>query len=377
MEKEKKPFYAVLHGAKKNVGDFLIRDRSEKLIRHFRPDRELKAFPSWKPLDEHLETINEAEAIIVMGGPGVSQTSYPDVYPFVEELNKIKPPIFLMGVGSYMYPFTAKALRTFNFSSRTREFLERCKGISVRDVFTKNLITSKGISNVLMTGCPVWYNLEFTGKEFQKPGEIKSVLFSFPQKHYFHEQALILAYSLKEEFPRARLIAGFNRGLKADEFTNSKDATRFSQAAEKLQAMGYEVLNHAYDLQSLEDQKTCDLHVGYRLHSHIFFASMRKPSFVIAEDSRSYGHYTTLGLPGQMAYNHSLFAEWLPYLENGMIRGGIFKFLPVVGVPKSISDLVIEQIRRELSNDYPSFEGIDKKLDSYLREMKSFLKNLP
>ncbi|MFZ6050876.1 polysaccharide pyruvyl transferase family protein [Halocola ammonii] len=377
MGNEKKPFYAVLHGAKKNVGDFLIRDRSEKLIRHVRPDRELKAFPSWKPLDEHLETINEAEAIIVMGGPGVSQSSYPEVYPFVDNLDRIKPPIYLMGVGSYMYPFTSKAIRTFKFSSRTRLFLEKCKGISVRDVFTKNLITSKGIHNVVMTGCPVWHNLEFTEKGVQKPEEIKSILFSFPQKHYFHEQAFKLASSLKAEFPHARLIAGFNRGLKADKYTSSKDAARFSKAAKKLEGIGYEVVNHAYDLQSLEDQKICDLHVGYRLHSHIYFASMRKPSFVIAEDSRSYGHYTTLGLPGQMAYNHSLFAEWLPYLENGMIRGGIFKFLPVVDVPKSISDLVIEQIDRELSNDYPSFEGIDKKLDSYLGEMKSFLKNLP
>ena len=111
-----KDYYVVLHHAKKNVGDFLIKDRALGLLRHLRADRDLVELPSWESLEPHIDLVNNSKALILMGGPGVGEVMYPKIYPLVRDLNTITAPIVLMGSGSYMRVFSSFASKSFKFS---------------------------------------------------------------------------------------------------------------------------------------------------------------------------------------------------------------------------------------------------------------------
>jgi len=135
-----KETFIVLHGARKNVGDFLIKERSIQLISSIRPDRSLIEFPHWQSLDNELGTINKSKALIIMGSPGIQQNAYPEVFKLTSNLDDIKVPIVLLGVGAYMLPFNERSITTFKFSSKTIQFFRKCTFFSVRDLFTKRLL---------------------------------------------------------------------------------------------------------------------------------------------------------------------------------------------------------------------------------------------
>ena len=41
----------------------------------------------------------------------------------------------------------------------------------------------------------------------------------------------------------------------------------------------------------------CDLHIGYRVHAHLFCLSQRIPSILVSEDYRGVGQNLSLGMP--------------------------------------------------------------------------------
>lgn len=43
--------------------------------------------------------------------------------------------------------------------------------------------------------------------------------------------------------------------------------------------------------------RECDLHIGSRLHAHLYFLSLRKPSFLTYVDDRMLGFSQMLGFP--------------------------------------------------------------------------------
>ena len=92
-------YFVTLTGAKKNIGDFLITDRCEKLLAKIKPEYELIKFLHWESLDDKLEIINGSCGIIIFGGPGYQQSMYPDVYKLTKNLDDIKVPIIPLGLG--------------------------------------------------------------------------------------------------------------------------------------------------------------------------------------------------------------------------------------------------------------------------------------
>src|SRR3954466_14064994 len=87
----------VLHGAKKNVGDFLIRERGLALLRHIRPDQELRLHPRWEPIDPGL--LRQADAVVICGGPGLTPHFYPETYPLVPNLDDMHAPLLPLALG--------------------------------------------------------------------------------------------------------------------------------------------------------------------------------------------------------------------------------------------------------------------------------------
>ncbi len=58
----------VLHGAKANAGDFLIRDRGVAILRELRPGQELVLHPRWERVPEDL--FDRADAVALELQPG-------------------------------------------------------------------------------------------------------------------------------------------------------------------------------------------------------------------------------------------------------------------------------------------------------------------
>lgn len=282
--------YVLLVGAMKNFGDFLIVDRAKKLLRKHKPWVELIELPRWEPIDSHLEEVNSAKALILCGGPAYQPNFYPKIYPLTKDLDSIKVPIIPFGLGWYSFPGDDISWKQFSFtrSSLTRSSLKllrkihnNCAFTSCRDYLTKRILAKYGFKNVLMTRDPAWYDVKFMKKRFEPPQKTEKIAFSLPQRRIYYSQSLTVAKALKQLFPKAKLICTFHRGFEADQYTSIREALSLQKLKTALEGLCDEIVNIAYDLsKDIEIYRDCDLHVGYRLHGHIFFLSQRKPSFL-------------------------------------------------------------------------------------------------
>src|SRR4029453_7482424 len=97
----------------------------------------------------------------------------------------------------------------------------------------------------------------------------------------------------------------FHRGLRADQFTSKKESAATLSLAAAATALGFKVIDAAFDLSRIAFYKNADLHVGYRVHAHLAFVSYRRPSLLIAEDGRGLGQAETLGDEYRIRAGHS------------------------------------------------------------------------
>lgn len=370
-----KEYYVVLHHAKKNIGDFLIRDRAKKLLAHVRTDRDIVEFPSWESLQDKLDVVNGAKALIIMGGPGLSENIYPKSYPLIENLDDLHVPIVLMGSGSYGRVFNSHYINTFKFSPLAQKFIDKVKFIGLRDNFSQDILDKKGISSV-MTGCPVWYNVNSFGNKFEIPDN-KVLVFTPPANMLFKSQCLELMGEISKKFTGYKLYSSFNRGYTADKYTTKSYEDSIKSIVEKGEELGFENVDCSYDIDKIDFYNSCDIHIGYRLHSHIHFMSRRVPSFLISEDSRSNGLNTSLGLPILQGEQKN-FASDIYSSGNKYVKYAIGRFLSPVKVNQDLPSQLMNTIDREIENGYLSFRGIEEKLDwMFDNRMKKFLLSLP
>jgi hypothetical protein len=371
-----KDYYVVLHGAKKNIGDFFIRDRAKKLLTFLRPDRELVEFSSWESLDEHIDIINQSKALIIMGGPGASSCFYPKGYPLLSDINNLKVPFVLLGSGSYEKVYGNLFKKKFNFCLKTKKILSKEYFISTRDDFSNGLFIDNSISSV-MTGCPAFYNLDCIDKSLCITSN-KKIVFTPPANMLFKKQSINLMIKLRKLFPKYDIYCSFNRGYTADKHTTKEFECSIKGIVDKAKELNFIVSDTSYDLNKLDYYNECDFHVGYRLHSHIHFLSRRAPSFLISEDSRSYGHMKTLGLRifrGERGNFYSFFYSF----GNRYINYFINRYSsPIQENTEHVIDELTSYIDKEVRNDFASFSKIPNKIDClYKSKMKPYIESLP
>ncbi len=78
-------------------------------------------------------------------------------------------------------------------------------------------------------------------------------------------------------------------------------------------SLGLDSLEISGGAEGFEHFDRVGLHVGYRVHAHLYCLSHETPSYLIAEDSRGLGMLETLGRLGTDGFGNgpSLVAEWL------------------------------------------------------------------
>lgn len=378
--------YVILTGSKNNAGDFLIKHRAKALFASLRPDREIIDLDAWKAFDsETLERVNSARALILMGGPALQAHMHPGIYPLVHDLDQITVPVTTMGIGwksvrgewrdTHHYPLQPGSLRLLE------KVADSGLACSVRDFHSLNVLNQHGIHTGLMTGCPAYYDLKHIGEVV--PGEVGKGKVAFSLGVSFIESRAMEAamksqvLALRDTFRDQVFEVVFHHGLNPDVFLNTHGATklhndRHNEFARWLDQQGIAYVDISGSAENLMNYYSqVDLHIGYRVHAHIFMNSISRMSVMIAEDGR--GKATEKVIGGMVLDAFDCFKTSLPSKVLNRLLPGYSRFVPNDGVVSDVNALVDYEILSQRHRGTLSRQAIDQNFSV----MKRFLEQLP
>ncbi len=301
----------AVDGAIKNVGDFLIADRSVRLLRaHVTED--IVRLPRIGLDDSALDLMRQARAVVLCGGPAYTARIYPDVYGV--DLGAIATPVYPLGQGWGGKP---RDIDMFGFTPEATSFVQAVHAkigySSVRDPLTQQVLAGIDCESVV-TGCPAWYALDDIDKDLQIRTPPRRVVYTAPANTSGDARPILRA--LSRAFPHAQRYATFHRGILPDRHTPWRAARGYTRQAVQARAQGFAPRDVSYDLRKTDFYRDCDLHVGFRVHAHLQFLSHRIPSILICEDGRGAGQARALGLPVLWADDPDLVTKLTAQIER-------------------------------------------------------------
>lgn len=360
---------SLLTGAYKNAGDFLIVKRCKELLNYVYPICEIKEYKRCIKLDDKIDEINESDILVIAGGPAYVQNLYPDVMPLMDRLDDIKIPLFAMAMGWKGADGETQTIYGYNFSEKTKSLLDRIKKdgflMGCRDLLSERVLNYNGYDKTIMTGCAAWYNISYKG---QKIGGGDRICVSEPANSRNFKQFLLLIDFIKNKYPISEIIAVFHRGISADKLTSDIEGAKREKLKELITKMGIEVLDISYGSDGFAIYDTCRLHIGYRVHAHIYNLSCRKYSILIEEDGRGEGVDEVLGLKGMRTYYNGFYAAKNKYVKQ------LCKHMP-----NNIKNLFLElddYLNFLEKTDYVIFKWAFERMEYYFQNMIVHLKTL-
>lgn len=375
--------YVILTGSKNNAGDFLIKYRAKLLLSKLKPNRTIVDMDGWKPFSsEQLEEINQSRALLMTGGPAIQRHMGSRIYPMVEDLTKIKVPLILMGVGYRGKNGTMQETASYPLDDRSMEVLRKADSSgftsSVRDYHTLNTLFHKEIKNVVMTGCPALYELDHIGGEFKRPEKIESIAFSLGasyqrSKNMFNMMQKVIE-GVQSRFSTSKVKVYLHNKIARSISKQSKMLVWFDR-------MGIEYEDISGSEQRLiEVYSNADLHIGYRVHAHIFVSSISRPSVLLAEDGRGAALESVIsGLIFRGFEYYKGFAHHEANYENPVFLRALNKFNLIDNFsvnPHLVEDL-LKNLEYEISNNFPRMAQTRMHIDRHYEIMKAFIKQLP
>lgn len=364
----------MLSGALKNAGDFLIVKRSEELVRQIYPDAELSFFNRCQSLEGYLYEINKMDALIFCGGPMYIPNLYPQGMPLVSDLNRIQVPLFALGLGWFGGSSRNQDVYRYRFDDPTLSLFHRIERdthtLGCRDWYSVNILRNNGIWSGKMTGCPAWYDLEYISQEdFRNAGprKMKKICISDPAYAGSLKWMTDLAAYVRQLFPSAEVRAVFHRGLKADAYTEKQTAQLVQQAAEECRKMGVECLDISYGCGGFSVYDDCDLHIGFRVHAHIYNLSRRNASILIEEDGRGAGVNQALGLEHITGYDFKL-------------KSDVSADRAKIAIGKTENTYLLQQVDDYINNlcqtDFLQVRNAFRLMKGYYQQMKQYVEEL-
>ena len=368
----------LLSGALKNSGDFLITERTYKLLKYVYPDAEIVTLIGNYPLDEKLDEINSSDVMVIAGGPSYTKKLYPRDIPLVRDLSLIKPKIYILGSGWYGNLNTDKEIWGYRFEESSKQLLRRVEKdsglLGCRDFYAIRVLKANGFNSGYMTGCPAWYDIPSVSKRHSDSGKngIKKIMVSDPADiRAFGKQSLEIVRLLRRKYPKAKIEYIFHRGIQCDEFTSKATAKVTASLISELERMKITYHDIAYGCEGFHLYDDCDLHIGHRVHAHIYNMSIRNRSVLLEEDSRGAGVNEVLCLWGIKAYDFKVSSN------ASIILKGINKIYSLTKPNRNILKAVetyidyIELNGEELFNiSYDIMEKYFKKMISFIEKME-------
>ena len=377
--------YVILTGSKNNAGDYLIKYRAKHLFSDLRPDRKIIDINGWEQLNtEKLAIINQSKALILMGGPALIENMVPKVYALTNNLEDIKVPIIMMGIGwkskkgnwegTYNYPLNMKTSSLLNKIDNSG-YLS-----SVRDYHTLNAIRFNGFNNFLMTGCPAYYDKDFINKDLQFK-EINKVAFSlgvaFVDSSSMEKLMKENILACKGKFIDKEFEVVFHHSLDREKFkldykSSPRHVIKHNKFADWLESEGIRYVDISCSAENLINYySNVDLHIGYRVHAHIFMNSIARKSILISEDGRAKGVKGAIGgivLDGYSSFKETLIAK---------IFNRLFSFYDRFLANKFLTKELLSEIDYEKVVNFNRFKGAKTQIDKNYLVMHQFLMQLP
>lgn len=350
---------ALLTGAYKNAGDFLIAERAKKLLESSLADAEVIEILR-SDIVEQINDINSCDAVVFSGGPIYLNNI--NSYLKVSDINNmIIPPILILGGGWNGIGGSAALPYKYQFDKKTEDFFRDINnkyGLGCRDTYSLKALRNNGFQNTIMTGCPAWYDLQSVENiDFRNSNnKINKIAISDPALSGHFDFAKQLVIYLKEKYFNSEIVVVFHRGIQRSK--NEKSAIDFF---EYLQKENIQVVDISESSDGFKVYDSCDLHIGFRVHAHIYNLSIRNKSILIEEDGRGAGVNQTLGLMPIRTYSDTI------QFSNKLFHRGIQK----IGIGDN-KNLVSEL------NDYLSYlEQTDYiQIQNAFRTMRRCYKNM-
>jgi hypothetical protein len=381
-----KEYYVTLTGGKNNAGDFLIKYRAFNLFKELRPDRDIIDFNEWEEIDDkRLNIVNNAKALILLGGPGILPSMYPTIYKLRDNLDDIKVPIIMMGLGWKDPQGDWKNTYNIDFDKTTILLLDRIKRdgflSSVRDYHTLNTLQINGYKNTLMTGCPAYYDRNYIDNDIDID-KIEKIAFSlgvsFVDSISMEKQMKVIILKLKEQYLNKSLEVVFHHSLDIEEIKKVYGSQHLHHVKRHLEFTKWLGENNIkyIDISGNADNlinyySNIDLHIGYRVHAHIFMNSISKFSILLNEDGRGKGVKGVIGgivIDAYDSFKLDFISKVLNKLLNSFDRYIDNKYI--------VSEL-FNNIKYEEQIKYNRIKSSRKSIDMNFNVMKTFIKQLP
>ncbi|MBA3596118.1 MAG: polysaccharide pyruvyl transferase family protein [Methylibium sp.] len=267
----------------RNVGDRLITDSALDLIkaRHplYAPDVLFRETDLDNLTDKRIDSI-------VAPGFSVSDGVYRGTFRLFSDLSRMKN-FFPIGC-SFQQPLQPGAsFSDFRYGSQTADFLsllaERFGPYPCRDALIVKVLTNNNIPAVYCGDLSL-YEERALNRHFVPPDPVQSAVFTVGHLPNYTIQSIDVLNLMRDLLPKADLFVSFH----------SKPSEHSIKIAEHAVELGFSELRPYGSSKNLQKlYASIDVHLGYRLHGHLFFLRSRKPSILLAEDVRSYGFSQT------------------------------------------------------------------------------------
>ena len=377
--------YVILTGSKNNAGDYLIKYRAKQLFSDLRPDRIIIDINGWEQLNtDRLAIINQSKALILMGGPALIENMVPKVYALTKNLEDIKVPIIMMGIGWKSKKGNWEGTYNYPLNMKTSSLLKKIDNSgylsSVRDYHTLNAIRFNGFNNFLMTGCPAYYDKYFINKDLQFK-EINKVAFSlgvaFIESSSMEKLMKENILACKDKFIDKEFEVVFHHSLDSEKFTNAYKSSsghviKHNEFASWLTKNDIKYVDISGSAENLINYySNVDLHIGFRVHAHIFMNSISRKSILVSEDGRAKGVKGVIG--GVVLDGYSYFKETL----MAKIFNRLFPFYDRFIANKFLTIELLSEIDYEKAVNFNRFKGARMQIDKNYLIMQQFLIQLP
>ena len=247
-----------------------------------------------------LNKVNQTKCIIIAGGPiigndGAYGNSFMGFIKLNPNLDLIKVPIILFGVGVISIPFKNRNLDRLN--NNALYFLNRVSKIYTRDKLTERYLKSNNINCDFM-GCPS-LSYKSNNNLSLNNSQVKNILFS---PSIFLNNKDIECYNKLTSY--GRVIVTINH--------NNVDI----EAKAKKLFYNSEVVRLTNVEQMLELNKRVDMHIGFRVHQHIASLISDIKSLLVICDNRGGGMTEVLGNNKYSVNNINEIIDKIKMLEN-------------------------------------------------------------
>ena len=334
----------VLHGARRNGGDFLIYKRGRKLLEYFSNN---KFNFIWKLRSEPIE--GDFDGIILLGGPLLCRKLDLQSRNIIDYIKDKKIPIFCMGLG-----ISGVYTNSYSYENYFLDYGSICfwkyiyktsKLFSVRDIDSYYILKNYGIDAEL-TGCPALFDLQSSekgNKILLKNQEIKKIAVTLPN---------IIIPTLKSISPLIKILFFLN--LLSRKFKDKEIVVFFLHGYRGFNII-LKILTNIFGFstrdvsdESIEqfDFNNFDVHIGTRLHPHIYFLSLNKPSFLFSVDLRTEAFLKTIKTP-----------------HNDFTMSGI----------KNMINILSDKISK---NNFEEFNSVPDEIAKLFEVMKKFLNKI-